>query len=76
MALRDLLTLPCRRETSARPDPRGEFLDVECSGVWYPAKIVSLHDACVKVHYMGWSARHDELLSEGSARLRRLAPEP
>eukprot|EP01045_Picozoa_sp_COSAG04_P006723 COSAG04_NODE_337_length_16405_cov_652.804060_11_plen_632_part_00 len=38
---------------------------------WYPARVLGLTEDGVKIHYMGWKARFDEVIQLGSGRLRR-----
>eukprot|EP01050_Picozoa_sp_SAG11_P007286 SAG11_NODE_601_length_8254_cov_12.333047_2_plen_445_part_00 len=51
---------------------KGQAVECESAGSWYPAKIVEVNKAKrkVKVHYQGWKARWDEWLPYTSDRLR------
>ena len=40
---------------------------------WYSAKVLNLTEGGVKIHYMGWKARFDEVIPLDSGRLRRCA---
>ena len=49
----------------------GNIIDAYCDKTykWFSAKIVDADDSRVKIHFSGWSAKHDEWIDRQSSRL-------
>jgi hypothetical protein len=62
---------PLRPLASARPrpDPRvGQRLEVRSEGEWYPAQIIDVDGARLKVHYYGYEESDDEWVTAAATR--------
>ena len=52
---------------------KGDKVEIESSGTWYPGNILELKDGQYKIHYDGWESSWDEWVP--ASRLKAIAPQ-